>query len=124
MLPSFSLVLNFFQTANMLEKLVQKLFDELIPRPSCIISDVFLWYTLNIANQFQVPRIVFHGVCCFLLLCLHNLRVSKILEHITSETEYYAVPNMPDKVEFTKSQIPEVMYAAAKPPIMVEGMAL
>ncbi|XWS57355.1 hypothetical protein CRYUN_Cryun09bG0167400 [Craigia yunnanensis] len=109
LLPSFSLALNFFKAANKLEKRVQKLFEELIPRPSCIISDVLLPYTLNIANQFQIPRIVFHGVCCFLLLCLHNLGVSKILEHITSETEYFAVPNMPDKVEFTKSQIQEVM---------------
>ncbi|XVE90462.1 hypothetical protein DITRI_Ditri20bG0079900 [Diplodiscus trichospermus] len=109
MLPSFSLALNFFQAANMLEKPVEKLFEELIPRPSCIISDVLLSYTMNIANNFQIPRIVFNGGCCFLLLCLHNLSVSKIREQITSDTEYFVVPNMPDKVEFTKSQIGEVM---------------
>ncbi|XVF30461.1 hypothetical protein REPUB_Repub16aG0059800 [Reevesia pubescens] len=109
MLPSLSLALNFFEAANMLEKPVQKFFEELMPPPSCIISDVLFPYTLNIANQFQIPRIVFNGGCCFLLLCLHNLRVSKILEHKTLEKEYFAVPNMPDKVEFTKSQIAEVM---------------
>ncbi|XP_022719876.1 UDP-glycosyltransferase 73C3-like [Durio zibethinus] len=114
MLPSISLALNFFQAVNMLEKPVQKLFEQLTPRPSCIISDVLLSYTLNIANQFQIPRIVFHGVCCFLLLCIHNIRISKILDHITSETEYFVVPNMPDKVEFTKSQIAEVMHETLK----------
>ncbi|KAK6232531.1 hypothetical protein SCA6_002604 [Theobroma cacao] len=114
MLPSFSLALNFFQAANMLKKPVQKLFEELMPRPSCIKSDVFLSYTLDIANRFQIPRIVFHGVCCFLLLCLHNLRVSKILERVTSESEYFVVPNMPDTAEFTKAQIPEVMYGNLK----------
>ncbi|KAK6243799.1 hypothetical protein QUC31_010208 [Theobroma cacao] len=117
MLPSFSLALNFFQAANMLKKPVQKLFEELMPRPSCIISDVFLSYTLDIANRFQIPRIVFHGVCCFLLLCLHNLRVSKILERVTSESEYFVVPNMPDTVEFTKAQIPEVI---ASPMIVID----
>ncbi|KAK6232532.1 hypothetical protein SCA6_002605 [Theobroma cacao] len=114
MLPSFSLALNFFQAANMLEKPVQKLFEELMPRPSCIISDVVLSYTLDIANRFQIPRIVFNGGCCFLLLCLHNLLVSKIYERITSESEYFVVPNMPDRVEFTKAQIPEVMYGNLK----------
>ncbi|XVF56530.1 hypothetical protein PTKIN_Ptkin06aG0128500 [Pterospermum kingtungense] len=109
LMPSFSLALNFFQAANMLEKPVQKLFDELIPRPSCIISDVLLTYTHNIANQFHIPRIVFNGGCCFLSLCLHNIIVSNIVEHITSEREYFVVPNMPEKVEFTKSQIASVM---------------
>ncbi|OMO89614.1 UDP-glucuronosyl/UDP-glucosyltransferase [Corchorus capsularis] len=110
MLPSLSLALNFFQAANMLEKPVQKLFEELTPRPNCIISDVILHYTLNIANQFQIPRIVFAGCCCFLYVCLHNFVNSKILEQITSDSEYYTLPNMPDKVEFTKSQLGAAMY--------------
>lgn len=110
LLPSFSLALNFFQAANMMEKPVQKLFDELTPRPSCVVSDVLLPYTLNIAKQFQIPRISFNGGSCFLLLCLHNLyNVSGVLEHVKSETEYFVVPNMPEKVEFTKSQMAAVM---------------
>ncbi|XVF30465.1 hypothetical protein REPUB_Repub16aG0060200 [Reevesia pubescens] len=109
MLPSLSLALNFFQAANKLQQQVQELFEELRPRPSCIISDILLTYTLNIANQFQIPRVVFQGVSCFCLLCLYNLHVSKILDHITSESPYFAVPNMPEKVEFTKHQLPVVL---------------
>ncbi|KAB1995771.1 hypothetical protein ES319_D13G183600v1 [Gossypium barbadense] len=114
MLPSFSLALNFFQAANMLEKPVRKLFPELTPRPTCILSDVLLLYTLDIANQFQIPRIVFQGVCCFLLVCLHNLRISHVLDQVTSETEYFVMPNMPHEVEFTKCQIPQVLHENLK----------
>ncbi|KAK8318605.1 hypothetical protein V6Z11_A13G182000 [Gossypium hirsutum] len=95
-------------------KPVRKLFPELTPRPTCILSDVLLSYTLDIANQFQIPRIVFQGVCCFLLVCLHNLRMSNVLDQVTSETEYFVMPNMPHEVEFTKCQIPQVMYENLK----------
>ncbi|XWS57357.1 hypothetical protein CRYUN_Cryun09bG0167600 [Craigia yunnanensis] len=111
MLPSLSLALKFFQAANKLQEPVQKLLEEIRPRPrpSCIISDTLLTYTLNIATLFQIPRVVFLGVSCFCLLCLYNLHLSKILERITSESHYFSLPNMPDKVEFTKLQLPVVL---------------
>ncbi|XVF41670.1 hypothetical protein PTKIN_Ptkin01aG0298500 [Pterospermum kingtungense] len=109
MLPSLGLALKFFQAANKLEEPVQKLLEELRPRPSCIISDVLLIYTLDIANIFHIPRVVFYSVSCFCLLCIYNLHFTKILEHITSESHYFSLPNMPDKVEFTKPQLPVVL---------------
>ncbi|EOY08011.1 Don-glucosyltransferase 1, putative [Theobroma cacao] len=96
----------FFSAANMMEEAAQKLFEKLTPRPNCIISDMCLYYTSRIASKFQVPRIAFHGFCCFCLLCLHNIRSSKILESITSDSEYFIVPGLSDKVEFTKVQLP------------------
>ena len=98
--------MKFFKAANMMEEAVQKLFEKLIPRPNCIISDMCLYYTSKIASKFQVPRISFHGFCCFCLLCLHNIHSSKILESITSDSEYFTVPGLPEKVEFTKVQLP------------------
>ncbi|MBA0567238.1 hypothetical protein Golob_011989 [Gossypium lobatum] len=65
-----------------------------------------LHYTHKIATKFQVPRISFHGFCCFSLLCDHNLKSSNILETITSDSEYFRVPGLTEKVEFTKAQLP------------------
>ncbi|XWS43516.1 hypothetical protein CRYUN_Cryun16bG0110500 [Craigia yunnanensis] len=98
--------LKFFKAANMMEEAVQKLVEKLTPRPNCIISDMCLFYTSKIASKFQVPRILFHGFCCFCLLCLRNIHSSKILESITSDSEYFTVPGLPEKVEFTKVQLP------------------
>ncbi|KAL5807428.1 hypothetical protein ACOSQ4_030161 [Xanthoceras sorbifolium] len=105
LMPSLGLAFNFFTATEMLQEPVEKLFDELKPRPNCRISDMCLPYTAHIASKFNIPRIGFHGVGCFCLLCLHNTRVFNVLESINSESEYIVIPSLPDKVEFTKPQI-------------------
>ncbi|KAG4166811.1 hypothetical protein ERO13_A13G155800v2 [Gossypium hirsutum] len=40
--------------------------------------------------------------------------MSNVLDQVTSETEYFVMPNMPHEVEFTKCQIPQVMYENLK----------
>ncbi|KAL4386065.1 hypothetical protein GQ457_09G027260 [Hibiscus cannabinus] len=79
--------LKFFAAVNKMEDASERLFEELSPRPDCIISDMCLCFTRNIATKFQVPRILFHGFCCFTLLCLHNVNFSNILEEVKSESE-------------------------------------
>ncbi|KAK3226653.1 hypothetical protein Dsin_006515 [Dipteronia sinensis] len=105
LMPSLDLALNFFTATGMLQEPVEKLFGELKPQPNCIISDMCLMYTAHIASKFNIPRIGFHGFSCFCLLCIHNTKVSNVLDSITSESEYFVIPSMPDKVEFTKPQI-------------------
>ncbi|KAK5812798.1 hypothetical protein PVK06_028239 [Gossypium arboreum] len=105
MLYSMEDFFSFFIAANKMEEAVQQLFEKLTPRPNCIISDMCLYYTHKIATKFQIPRISFHGFCCFYLLCLHNVLSSKILETITSDSEYFTVPGLTKKIEFTKAQL-------------------
>ncbi|KAK8561982.1 hypothetical protein V6N13_148883 [Hibiscus sabdariffa] len=96
----------FFIAANKMEEAVEKLFEKLTPRPNCIVSDICLYYTHKIATRFKVPRIHFNGFCCFCILCLYNIHSSKILENIASDSEYFTVPGLTQKVEFTKAQLP------------------
>ncbi|KAL4352726.1 hypothetical protein GQ457_06G009270 [Hibiscus cannabinus] len=96
----------FFIAANKMEEAVEKLFEKLTPRPNCIVSDFCLYYTHKIATRFKVPRINFNGFCCFCILCLYNIHSSNILETITSDSEYFTVPGLTQKVEFTKAQLP------------------
>ncbi|KAJ4723637.1 Glycosyltransferase [Melia azedarach] len=104
MVPSLGLAPNFFKAANMLQEQVEKLFGEIKPQPNCIISDHCLPYTAHIASKFNIPRISFLGVGCFCLLCFNNIFSSKVFESITSESEYFAVPGLPDNVEFNRQQ--------------------
>ncbi|XWS43530.1 hypothetical protein CRYUN_Cryun16bG0111900 [Craigia yunnanensis] len=106
MVASIDDIVKIIKAAEMMEEAAQKLYEKLTPRPNCIISDINLYYTSKIASKFQVPRISFYGFCCFCLLCLHNIHSSKILESITSDSEYFTVPGLPEKVEFTKVQLP------------------
>ncbi|KAK9174785.1 hypothetical protein WN944_026789 [Citrus x changshan-huyou] len=105
MLPSLDLALDFFTAADKLLEPVEKLFGQLKPQPNCIISDVCLPYTAQIAGKFNVPRIAFHGTCCFSVVCFNNIFASKFLESISSESEYFSVPGLPDKIELTKKQV-------------------
>ncbi|XP_039066120.1 UDP-glycosyltransferase 73C1-like [Hibiscus syriacus] len=95
----------FFVAANKMEDEVEKLFEKLTPRSNCIISDACLHYTHKIATRFKLPRISFNGSCCFFALCLHNIHSSKILETVASDSEYFTVPGLTEKVEFTKAQL-------------------
>ncbi|XP_059463418.1 UDP-glycosyltransferase 73C10-like [Corylus avellana] len=97
----------FFTSTSMLQQQVEKLFEELSPPPSCILSDLCLPWTANVACKFHIPRFSFLTVSCFCLLCLHNLRIhSKVVESMTSsESDYFVLPGLPGHHLFTKSQL-------------------
>ncbi|KAL4311272.1 hypothetical protein GQ457_01G007920 [Hibiscus cannabinus] len=107
MINSMEQVFKFFTAANSMAEAVEKVFEKLTPLPCCIISDTCLYYTLRIANKFQVPRILFNGTCCLCHLCVHNIRSSNILDSVTSDCERFTVPGLTEKVEFTKLQLPK-----------------
>nr|VDD15200.1 unnamed protein product [Brassica oleracea] len=105
-LDSMELIVPFFKAVNMVEEPVMKLMEEMKPKPTCLISDFCLPYTSKIAKKLNIPKIVFHGVSSFCLLCMHILhRNLEILEALKSDKERFLVPNFPDRVEFTKPQV-------------------
>ncbi|KAL5546022.1 hypothetical protein UlMin_005709 [Ulmus minor] len=105
MIPSSQLVPNFFTALSLLEQPAAKLANELIPKPNCIISDMCFPWTVNIARTFQIPRITFHGFCCFCLFCMKSLADSKLLDNISSETGSLVIPDLPDQIQMTKVQL-------------------
>ncbi|XP_010505225.1 PREDICTED: UDP-glycosyltransferase 73C1-like [Camelina sativa] len=110
LLDSLGASLNFFLAINMLGEPVEELLKEIQPRPSCIIADMCLPYTNRVAKNLGIPKIIFHGMCCFNLLCMHIMHQNhELVEALESEKEYFSVPNFPDKVEFTKSQLPTIL---------------
>ncbi|ESW34803.1 hypothetical protein PHAVU_001G182600 [Phaseolus vulgaris] len=99
MIPSLGMAAGFFNATNLLRQPAEKLFEELTPAPSCIISDMCLPYTNHIAKKFKIPRISFVGVSCFYLFCMSNIRIHNVMESVTTESEYFVVPGIPDKIE-------------------------
>ncbi|KAK4354416.1 hypothetical protein RND71_026610 [Anisodus tanguticus] len=110
MIPSIDMVKKFFIATQMLETQVEELLQDLKPSPpNCLVSDMCFPWTTKVAKKINIPRIVFHGMCSFALLCLHNLRDWKFLESISSDTEYFSVPGLPDEVEVTKAQLKAIV---------------
>ncbi|KAK6140120.1 hypothetical protein DH2020_026118 [Rehmannia glutinosa] len=104
-LPSYHFLRNFFAAINMLQQPLEEILIDLKPSPSCIICDKHISWTADTCNKFQIPRIIFDGMSCFAQLIMHRLYFSKIHETV-SPSELFAVPDLPDKIEFTKLQLP------------------
>ncbi|GFP83031.1 UDP-glycosyltransferase 73c4 [Phtheirospermum japonicum] len=106
MTSSFDESVKLLKATFMLEDQVEQILQNLTPSPSCLISDMLYPWTKNVAAKLGIPRLVFHGTSCFSLLCMHMLGISKGFEDIAaSETEYFVLPNFPDRIEITKAQI-------------------
>ena len=97
---------NMFNAISMLQKSAEELFQELTPKPSCIISDFCIHWTAQLAENYHIPRISFHGFSCFCLHCLYQLHISGVCDSIASESEYFTIPGIPDQIQVTKEQIP------------------
>ncbi|KAK1316298.1 UDP-glycosyltransferase 73D1 [Acorus calamus] len=76
------------------------------PPPSCVIADMFLPWTREVAREFGAPRLVFSGSSCFSALCVRNVRAHDVLARVASESERFVVPGLPHRVELTKAQFP------------------
>lgn len=114
-LPSRDLLGKFFKALDMLQQPLEEYLrgDQNTVPPSCIISDKSLFWTSEIAKKFGIPRIVFHGMCCFSLLASHNIKLHNVLQSVTSDSEPFLIPGLSDhetnnniRIKVTKAQLP------------------
>lgn len=105
MISNLDDALKFFKGTIMLKEKLQQSLQELSPFPSCLIADMCFPWANDVAQELHIPRIAFHGTCCFALLCWHVLWIHKNLEEMASDTEYFVVPGLPDKIEMTLAQL-------------------
>ncbi|KAJ8622791.1 hypothetical protein MRB53_031320 [Persea americana] len=107
LLPSPEVAINFFAATEWFQLPVERFLEELDPLPICIISDLCLPWTSDTGRKFGIPRIVFHGPCCFSILSIYNVINYKPYESATSQSDPFVIPGLPDRVEITKAQLPE-----------------
>ncbi|XP_071720527.1 UDP-glycosyltransferase 73E1-like [Rutidosis leptorrhynchoides] len=104
LIPSAPLFKKLFAAAAMLKEPAENLIQGLVPPASCAISDNLFPWTHDIARKFNIPRLIFHGPGCFTYLCVHIKTHTNVLEEIVSESEYFVLPGVPDRIELTKAQ--------------------
>ncbi|KAK4783255.1 hypothetical protein SAY86_007629 [Trapa natans] len=116
-LPSPDFISKFFDASNLLQGPLEDWLDAADPRPDCLICDICLPWTADLGLRFNLPRIVFHGISCFTLLCSHKLKKLKVmgkLPQAADNTEPFQVPDLPDEISFTMAQMPELQLSADK----------
>ncbi|MED6109682.1 hypothetical protein PIB30_035950 [Stylosanthes scabra] len=85
-LPSMSLFYNFaLSTVSMQPHFEQAL--EALPRVSFMVTDGFLWWTLQSANKFKIRRLVYYGMSSYCLLLYRVAAVEGVLSGPQPEGE-------------------------------------
>ncbi|KAL5053962.1 hypothetical protein RYX36_034644 [Vicia faba] len=93
-------------TSVLLEPLKLLLLQQ---RPDCIVVDMFHRWAGDIIDELKLPRIVFNGNGCFPRCVVENIRKHVVFENLSSDSEPFLVPGIPDRVEMTGSQVPSFM---------------
>ncbi|KAF3795851.1 UDP-glycosyltransferase [Nymphaea thermarum] len=104
-LTNHEMAVKFLVSLKNLKAPFERLLQE--SSPDCVMVDGFFYWALKVAREREIPCIVFTITSCFsrvLLVHLHNLRPQ---ERVTSDSEPFLVPGLPDKIELTKSQLPD-----------------
>ncbi|KAL5709724.1 UDP-glycosyltransferase [Ranunculus cassubicifolius] len=104
--PSRDLATNFFLAASMLQEPLENAVGQMEVMPSCMISDFYLPWTSKTSGKFDIPRLIFHGTSCFNLLCCRNIICHKTHQSVHSDSEPFAIPDLPDHVQITRRLLP------------------
>ncbi|MCL7045384.1 hypothetical protein MKW94_026054 [Papaver nudicaule] len=109
-ITSPDMIPKLFLAVTMLQQPFEKLLEKY--RPDFLVADMFLPWTTEAAEKFGIPRFIFHSTNIFSQCVAESLRINKPFENITSDKKSFLVPELPDKIEMTKSQVPEYLIAS------------
>ncbi|XP_050209001.1 UDP-glucose flavonoid 3-O-glucosyltransferase 7-like [Mercurialis annua] len=77
--------------------------------PDCIVSDYLFPWTVDVALELGIPRLAFSGSGFFNLCVANSIECNRPQDSVTSETESFLVPGLPDPVTLTRSQLPDIV---------------
>ncbi|KAJ6852626.1 scopoletin glucosyltransferase-like [Iris pallida] len=99
-----SLRVEFFRAVSRLREPFGWVLGELLP--DCVVTDMFLPWTRDVAAGLGIPRLVFHGTSFFSLCVAESLHRHRPLETLPAEAETLVIPGLPHRVEMLRSQMP------------------
>ncbi|KAF3432014.1 hypothetical protein FNV43_RR26753 [Rhamnella rubrinervis] len=97
----------FFTAVTMLDQPLEQLLME--HRPNCLVADIFFPWATEVSAKFGIPRLVFHGTSFFALCAATNLFLHEPHKQISSDSEPFVIPNLPDEIKITRNQLPDYM---------------
>ncbi|XP_031494932.1 scopoletin glucosyltransferase-like [Nymphaea colorata] len=105
MITSHDVAARFMLATRSLKEQFEKVMPQILP--NCVISDFLLSWTSEVAHNFNIPRICFSVTCNFSSVLRFCLNMHKPQDGVSTAHEPFLVPGLPDKVELTKSQLPD-----------------
>ncbi|CAH1442071.1 unnamed protein product [Lactuca virosa] len=87
----------------LLQKTIEQVIRDLAA--DCIFSDMFFPWTVDLADELNITRLLIYPSCFLYHSVFHSLKVHKPHENVKSESESFVVPNLPDKITMKRSQV-------------------
>ncbi|KAL5562476.1 hypothetical protein UlMin_032223 [Ulmus minor] len=97
----------FFTATTTLEQPLEQFIKQ--HRPNCLVADILFPWATKLATKHAIPRLVFHGTCFFALSASICLMKDQPHKKVFSDSEKFVVPNLPDKIILTTSQLPNYL---------------
>ncbi|KAM3221602.1 solanidine UDP-glucose glucosyltransferase 1 [Capsicum annuum] len=95
-----------FHSLFLLQKPMEEKIREI--RPGCIFSDMYYPWTVDLANELKIPRILYNLSAYMCYSIMHNLKLYRPHQQLKlEESQSFVVPGLPDKIEFKVSQLTE-----------------
>nr|WBV74267.1 UGT2 [Panax major] len=74
--------------------------------PDCIFSDMFYPWTVELAEELKIPRLMFYPSSFFYYCLSHSLKLyAPHDQKVQSNTESFLIPHLPDTIEMKRSQL-------------------
>ncbi|XP_034676034.1 scopoletin glucosyltransferase-like [Vitis riparia] len=105
--PTPEMSMKLFQAIRMMKPRMETLLRN--HRPDCIASDVLFHWTVDVAAELGIPRLSFSGSGYFNLCVSHCVERHQPHNDVSSETEIFLVPGLPDEIKLTRSQLPDLV---------------
>ncbi|XP_020190825.2 UDP-glycosyltransferase 73C6-like [Aegilops tauschii subsp. strangulata] len=81
------------------------------PYPTCIVSDFYHAWTVQVAANLKVSRLCFFSMCAFCVLCQHNVERYNSYEGVADDNEPVVGPGVERRIEVTRAQAPGILRA-------------
>ncbi|KAL7098572.1 hypothetical protein ACP275_09G025500 [Erythranthe tilingii] len=94
-LPSMSFFVPFVESTRLMRESFEQALETLKPPVSCVISDLFLGWTLRSAERFNVPRLVFSGMGQFSFTMYQIFGRERPHAQTNSLDEPFSMPGFP-----------------------------
>ncbi|KAK3413066.1 hypothetical protein EUGRSUZ_E02951 [Eucalyptus grandis] len=99
--------MTFVRAVMMLDRQIELLIEKLAP--DCLISDIFLPWTTEIAAKFGIPRLVFHGTSAFSMAGIECVRLYQPHKKVSCDSEPFIIPNFPGEITLCKMQMQDLV---------------
>ncbi|KAF8012117.1 hypothetical protein BT93_I0293 [Corymbia citriodora subsp. variegata] len=93
----------FMRAIMMLDQQLELLIEKLAP--DCLISDMFLPWTIEVAAKCGIPRLVFHGTSAFSIAGTECVRLYEPHKKVSSDSEPFVIPNFPGQITLSRMQL-------------------